>query len=588
MRREPIICLALVLITASAFWPLNRCDFITFDDHEYIVANPVVNNGLGWGSASGAFTAVVVSNWHPLTLLSHALDCQIFGLNARAHHMVNLLFHTLNGLLLFLLLQRMTGSRWRSALVAALFAVHPLHVESVAWLSERKDVLSTMFGLLSMRAYARYAEEAKARNPRSKIWHGLALGWFALGLMSKPMLVTLPFVLLLLDYWPLARLELSAQGWKLKGLASCLREKIPFFGLAAASSVVTYLVQEQTGAVRSAAYVGFLERISNALISYLRYIGKTVWPSDLAFYYPHPGAWPAWQVIGAGIVLAMVTGAVVRAARRHPYLAVGWFWYLGTLVPVIGLVQVGSQAMADRYTYFPMIGLLMLVAWGVKDAASPWRHCRTALGLAGAVAVTACAGLTWAQLRYWQDGVTLFKHTVEVTSRNPVAQMELGSALVMSGEISEGMPHLREALRLEPGFAEAHGKMGLALARQGKMAEALDHYRQALRYEPNLVEVLNNLGWTLATSADERIRDGQAAIQHASQACELTHYRRPIMMGTLAAAYAEAGRFEEAVAMGEKARALATKVGEKELARKNEELVGLYRSGQPYREPPNF
>ena len=585
MRWEMITGLGIVVVTTAAFWSLNNCEFITFDDHEYVVENTMVNRGLRLQTIGWAFTGVVSANWHPLTLLSHALDCQFFGLNPRAHHLMNLCLHIVNALLLFTLLLRITGHLRPSALTAAFFAVHPLHVESVAWISERKDVLSTMFWLLTTLAYVRYANESRNQLRKKGLSYWLALGFFALGLMSKPMLVTLPLVLLLLDYWPLQRLELKAGGLSSPQLRACLREKIPFFVLTIVSSAVTFIVQARSGAVVPTSHLGLVDRVGNAVISYIRYLCKTVWPTDLAFFYPHPGAWPLWQVIGAGLALAFFTTGVVLMARRFPYLPVGWFWYLCTLVPVIGIVQVGSQAIADRYTYVPLIGLFIMVAWGLQNAEKLGRLCNVALSLVELAGVVVIAGLTAKQVCYWKDSVTLFQHAVAVTTNNPVAHKELGNALIIQGRTTEGMHHLLEAIRLQPNYAEAHAKIALALANQGNAAEAAQYYRQALQVAPDLVEVLNNFAWLLATCPNASLRDGEAAVRYAERACELTHYNKPIMIGTLAAAYAEAGRFQQAVAMAEKAQSLATKFGLVNLAQKNQQLLKLYRSGQPYHEP---
>ncbi len=383
MRREILICLFLVLATLTVYWQVGNYEFVNFDDDKYIIENFHVQKGLTRDSVIWAFTATHVSNWHPLTWLSHMLDFQLYGLNPSGHHLTNVFFHLVNTLLLFLVLKLMTGALWRSGLVAALFAVHPLHVESVVWVAERKDVLSTLFWMLTLWAYLGYT-----KRPGVKRYLVILLA-FALGLMAKPMLVTLPFVLLLLDYWPLKRIELGQSAIGLPAASQpstiankpgaqafrLLLEKTPMFVLAAVSSVVTFIVQKSGGAVGALETYPFKIRMANALLSYVIYLKKMIWPQNLAVFYPHPGqSLPMWQAAGAGLLLVVVSIAVIRAGRRYPYLPVGWLWYVGTLVPVIGLVQVGDQAMADRYTYVSLIGLFIVVAWGVPDVARSWRY----------------------------------------------------------------------------------------------------------------------------------------------------------------------------------------------------------------------
>ena len=417
------------------------------------------------------FLNPVCWNWHPVTVLSHMLDCQMFGLNPWGHHLTNVLLHALNAGLVFVLLQSMTGARWRSLLVAALFAVHPLRVESVAWVSERKDVLSAFFGLLALIAYARYAQgrrqKAEGRRQESSgirarnthqvsrftphasrviavTFYLLSLFFFALGLMSKPMLVTLPFVLLLLDYWPLGRMQNAECGMQNAAASetqhatrntphvsrtaflALLLEKLPFFALAALASVVTFVVQQRGGSVMAAENLPLGARVGNALISYGRYLGKLFWPTDLAVYYPHPGQWPLGKVLLAGGVILGLSGPVWVRRRRAPFLLVGWLWFVGMLVPVIGLVQTGGQAMADRHTYLPSLGVLILAIWGTYELTRRWRYQALALAAAGGAALVLCLALTRQQIGYWRDGETLFRHALEVTENNQVARNNLG------------------------------------------------------------------------------------------------------------------------------------------------------------------
>lgn len=589
MRQKLFISVGLLLAIVAVYWQVGQCEFINYDDHEYVAENPRINHGFTTISVAWAFTANVVSNWHPLTVLSHMLDCQLFGVNSRAHHLVNLLFHALNTLLLFHLLQKMTRLRpeasarqareiWPSAIVAALFALHPLHVESVAWISERKDVLSAFFGLLTIWAYGRYVE---IQSQKSKIKNYLlALFFLALGLMSKPMLVTWPFVLLLLDCWPLNRLQLTSQNSKLKTAFRLAVEKLPFFALAAASSLVTVLYQR--GAIMPVEYLTISERIFNALISYARYLGKTFWPAKLAIFYPHPGAWEAWQIAGSAVLLAVITALAIWQMRRRPFLAVGWFWFLGTLVPVIGLVQVGSQSMADRYSYIPLIGIFMMLVWGAKEAFHNLPKIFPAL--VASTVLIACAAVTFFQVQHWKNSEALFRHTLAVTERNATAHFSLANTLIESGRTDEALNHLEQALDLRPDYAQVHGKIAQLLTACGKTREAIERYREALRHKPDLPEALNNLSWTLATSPDDSLRNGAEAVRLGERACEVTHWQKTIYIGTLAAAYAEAGRFDDAIRTAEKARALALETGEIDLAEKNLQLLNLYRAGKPFRE----
>ena len=843
-RRTILIGVLLGAVTLASYWPVLRNEFVNYDDPDYVSENPYVLRGLTWQNAAWAFETAHVANWHPLTWLSHMLDVQLFGMRAVGHHRTSLLLHMANTLLLFLALQAMTGARWRSALVAALFALHPLHVESVAWVSERKDVLSAFFFMLTLWAYGRYVEgrrkkeecrkqmaedrrqktedrgqqHATPNTPRSAVpssafevppsppaalshlpsslFYLLSLSFFACGLMSKAMLVTLPFVLLLLDYWPLQRfqpalgqLKSSARKFHPSSfiLHPLLLEKLPFLVLAAASSAVTFAAQQNAGAVRSleAFSPGF--RIANALVAYVRYLGKMIWPASLAAYYPTPNEWPLAWVFGAALLLAALTALCVWQLKRAPYLAVGWFWYLGTLVPVIGIVQVGMQSMADRYTYLPLIGLFIAGVWAAAEIAARWLAATRWLALGAAAGLAACAALTWTQSGCWRTTASLFAHAVAVTRDNEVAQNDLGACLFKAGNVAAAEPlfaeavrirpkyqdalgnlalcryaqgrvpeaigyfqrsldilptpachfnlanvlkgqgrlleaeaHYRAALRLRPYFVEAwfnlgalmvqqgdaeaaaqaygtalqlrpdyanahlnlgqvllvqhkwdeaiahlrtglraapqnaearfslgaalasqgqyaeaavhfaeacrlrpeypearaslgealfyqgklpeavselrpalqarpsamnHYYLALALHAQGQFDEALPHYREAVRLDPNTPSYLNDLAWILATHPKAEVRDGDQAVRLAERACQLIQFREPMFVGTLAAAYAEAGRFPDAVKTAERAMALATNAGRKELAERNQHLLELYRAGKPYHEP---
>ncbi len=537
-HRTFLICLFLAITIISIYWQVNSHDFVNFDDNRYITENRHVQTGLTSGNAAWAFTTFYVSNWHPLTWLSHMLDCQLFGLKPGLHHLVNLLFHVANTLLLFFILHRMTKGLWQSAFVAGLFALHPLHVESVAWVAERKDVLSTFFWMLTMGAYVYYVEHPGYKR------YLFVLAFFLLGLMSKPMLVTLPFVLLLLDYWPLRRLQMerplavdSVKSERLvkphgkkkergrtaikeehanktdnrtrqqPAIGQIILEKVPFFVFSLASSVVTYMAQLKGGAVGSPQSFPLSSRVANALVSYCGYIGKMVWPADLAVLYPYPGTTPVWRVIGAGLFLGLTTFLIIRNVKRYPYLMTGWLWYLGTLVPVIGLVQVGVQAMADRYTYVPLIGISIMAAWGVPELLKNWRHRNAAFATVTAIILCLFSFVTWKQVGYWQNSNTLFKHALEKTSNNPIMLNNMGTVLEAEGRLDEAMAHYAEAVRIDPNLPDSYNNMGLALTKQGRADEAITNFLKALRINSNHAAAHYNLGTVLASQGklDEAI-----------------------------------------------------------------------------------
>jgi protein O-mannosyl-transferase len=803
----------LVAVTLAAYWPVLQNGFVSYDDRTYVTENPHMLGGMTRANVAWALRTAHAGNWHPVTWLSHLLDVQLFGLKARWHHLTSLLFHAANALLLFVCLRRMTGALWRSTAVAALFALHPLHVESVAWVAERKDVLSTFFFLLTLWAYARYAEKSVVSSqwsvvsseprtsdnaprttdggPRSTLhaapFYVLSLCFFALGLMSKPMLVTLPFLLVLLDYWPLSRLGLKTQDPRRKTLLPFVIEKLPFLALSLASCVTTFIVQRGAGAVSSLDTLPFEFRISNALISYVRYAAKMVWPAKLAVFYPAPTQWPEWWVLGAALILVGVSALAVLRGRAASYLPVGWFWYLGTLVPVIGLVQVGQQALADRYSYIPLVGLFIMIVWSAAEIPARWPVANRWVAAGGAIAIGACAALTWRQAGYWQDSASLFEHALAVTRDNAVAQNNLGVCFLDSGNVAAAESHFAEAVRIRPrypealanlglcrdqagredealellqrsvqiqgtpaahynlanllakrgeleqaeahyhsalkakpelaeawynlgllkarqgkaveaeqcystalqfrpGFTEAHASLGamlagekkldaaimhfqaalqtapgnadaqfnlaaalnakgdvagaakhyaeacrlrpedldarqnlalallyqaklpeaaaqfqevlrarpnagtehylaLALDAQGQVEAALPHYREAVHLSPNSALYLNDLAWVLATNPKAEIRDGAEAVRLAEQACKLTGGKEPRCFGTLDAAYAEVGRFDDAVATATKARELALASGQQEIAQQAEARLAVYRARKPYRVP---
>ncbi len=494
-----VICVVLAAAALAVFWGALRCDFVNYDDPAYVTSNVEVQHGLTRAGVVWAFETGAASNWHPLTWLSHMTDVQLFGLKPAGHHLTSVLLHAVNSVLLFLILNAMTGALWRSAVVAALFALHPLRVESVVWISERKDVLSTSFWMLTVWTWFKF------QKSKSKWCYAAAILSFACGLMAKPMLVTLPFVLLLLDYWPLRR-RIS---WGL------LIEKVPFFALAAASSVVTFVVQRRGGAVSPLTGLSLPARMGNAVISYVRYLSKIFWPARLSVLYPHPGHWPVWQIAGAALLLAAITAWVIWCGRAQPYLAVGWFWFLGMLAPTIGLVQVGIQSMADRYSYVPMVGILIMAVWGACDAVAERPGGRWVLGTAGAVVIAVCVVLTPLQVRYWRDSDALFEHAIEVTKNNYLAYNNLGYFLSNRGESEKSMLYYKSALQINPNYDEAHNNLGFALAQLGRFQEATNEYIKALSLNPGLTEAHNNLGNALGSLGlnDAAIHEYQVALE---------------------------------------------------------------------------
>jgi tetratricopeptide (TPR) repeat protein len=549
-----IFCLFLILVSSAVFEGVRTHQFV-FDDLGFISRNAVVKDGLTWNGFTWAFTTMLMGIWHPVTWLSHMVDCQLFGVAPAGHHLMNFFFHLANTILLFLLLLFCTKAYWPSFIVAALFAIHPLHVESVAWVAERKDVLSTFFWLLTMWAYVWYVGNPGLRR------YVLVLICFCLGLMAKPMLVTLPLVLLLWGYWPLRRWAPQGAAAAKTGqpagnfpyprisLARLVWEQIPMFILVVLFSVVAVYAQKAGAMVVSLADIPLGARINNALVAYVSYLGKTVFPLHLSVLYPHPGnAIPWWKVLGSAFGLALLSWMIIRQALSYPYLLVGWLWFLGTLVPVIGLVQVGTQAMADRYTYIPLIGLFIMAAWGMADLLAKWRCPKFLLPLVAGIMIVAFGTAAWFQVGYWRNAVSLFQHDLSVTGNNLVAQGALGEALYFRGEVDQALVHFQEAIRLNP-------PLGLA-----------------------------GLAWVMATTSNPKFLNGDKAVYLAKLANQMTHYQQPEPLDVLAAAYAEAGNFSEAISTAQQAAELARASGRTDLAREIQQRLALYRQGRPYRD----
>jgi tetratricopeptide (TPR) repeat protein len=566
LRHPAVLCAILAIVTLIVYAPVWENGFVDYDDADYVTANAQIQRGLTWEGIKWAFSTGHASNWHPLTWVSHMLDVQLFGLHPGSHHLVSVGIHVANTLLLFWFLRLTTGSARRSALVAALFALHPLHVESVAWASERKDVLSGFFFLLTLLAYAAYAfRRERVRAGRPWPLFVLALAFLALGLMSKPMLVTVPFLLLLLDYWPLKRLPNTAGGWVRKAAFLAI-EKIPFLAIATASSVATFLVQREGGAVSVALTLG--QRLANATVSCARYMRKMFWPDDLSVLYPHPGSWPPGVVIFCALLLAAITAWVVLAGgmrfsnparasgkegvAEKGHLLVGWFWFVGMMVPVIGVVQVGIQSMADRYTYLPMIGLFIPIVWGAHDslarranAATPGTQavpCAKGAMFATVILIlSALCVIAYRQIGFWKNTETLFTRAVSVTKNNYLAWNNLGYYAARQVRVADSMVYYEKSLQIKPDYEDALNNLGLAFAKQRRFQEAIPYYERALRVKPKHVEVHNNLGNALS-----ELGQLDAAMAHYRIALD-GNTNHADAHNNLAIALAMKGSFDEAI-----------------------------------------
>ena len=605
-------CAVLLAITWAVFGQTIGHQFVNYDDPLYVLENAHVRAGLNWHGVVWAFTHVHSQNWHPLTTISHMFDCQLFGVQPGWHHLVNVLLHSAGALLLFLLLDQMTSgpsspgdesvslrSIWASAFVAAVFAVHPLHVESVAWIAERKDVLSGVFFMLTLLSYGWYA-----RRPSVGRYVTMSI-LFACGLMSKPMLVTMPVVLLLLDYWPLKRFAKSTT-------AKLIVEKIPLFCLSIGSCAATLLAQNF--ALGSTEYLPLKWRITNAIVAYFDYIRQMFWPVDLIPFYVHPeNRLAMWHLVVAAVTLIVVTEVVFLRRRQHPYLVVGWFWYLVMLVPVIGLVQAGLQGRADRYTYLPQIGLYIAMVWLVRDLTKDWRQQKAILGAAAAIVVGGLSILSWKQTTHWRDTETLWSYTLRVTPDSDVAHAGLAGILFVRGQVDEAMRHYESALRLRSGNVAAQFGLARALASKQKTDEAIAHYqkalsiqpdniaasndlgvlfaskgeitnaigvwRQTLSFDPDNSDAANNLAWVLATAADAELRDGKEALELAQRAIR-SGGENPVVLRTLAAAFAETNQFPEAAAKAERGKSMAEAGGDHAMAESLRHCAELFRRGE--------
>lgn len=612
------IYLGLVALIALIFLQTAHFNFVNYDDGSYVYENINIRFGLNWHGIAWAFTHIHSQNWHPLTSISHMVDCQFFGVNAGRHHLVNVGLHTLAALLLFSFLRQSTKALWASAISAAIFAIHPLRVESVAWISERKDVLSGVFFMLTLLAYGRYVQ---APSWQRMLPVAICL---AFGLLSKPMLVTTPVVLLLLDYWPLnrnQRSEVRGPTPEIQGARSIWTklfvEKIPLFALSIASIVATMIAQRL--AIGTPDNLPLTWRINNALVSYVNYLRQMFWPADLIPFYIHP-EWrlPGWEIAGALCLLIGITAAAFILRRKLPYLLVGWFWYLVMLVPVIGIIQVGLQARADRYTYLPQIGIIVAVIWAIRDLTSSWRARAFVLAPASVVMIGALAFLSYRQTTHWHDTESLWTYTLSLSPDNDVAYAGLAGIELVRGQLDDAITHYRRAIALRDGNAAGHYGLALALARQRKIDEAIEHWQKSLELQPDntqarnylgtaLVGVgrtreaveqwqktlafdpengdaLNNLAWIFATSADASLRDGAKAVEYAKRATTMPGGDNPLVFRTLAAAYAENREFEDAISAAEHARQLAQAAGNSAQVNELERCIELFRQQRTLRE----
>ena len=540
MSKKILLSFVLIILTIGVFFQTTNHQFINFDDPGYVTKNPVVKGGLSAAGVAWAFTSTAMSNWHPVTWLSHMADVQMFGLDPAGHHLVSVLLHALAALLLFLLLERLTGAIWPSIAVAALFALHPLHVESVAWVAERKDVLSCLFWLFTLIFYAGYVKRGGHR------FYLLSLLTFVLGLMTKPMLVTLPLVMLLMDYWPLNRIAGEGQ---LKGrFLPLFKEKVPFFLFSLLSAVITIYGQHKGGAMATLDKVPFFPRIENALISYIKYIVLMIWPHDLAILYPFPKAVPLWQAVGSGILLVTFSLAVFRYRNRFPYLVTGWFWYLITLLPVIGFIQVGGQALADRYTYIPLTGLFIAICWLVPDLMQGWRRREAILTALAVFIISSLAAVTWRQIGYWKDDLTLYRHTLAVTSGNYLILNNYGIALDERGDLAGAYGMFQETLRINPRSAMAYNNLGALFVRWGNNPAAVEHYSRAIEINPQYAYARSGLGKALEGlgRTEEAIREYGEALRIDPGMAE-THQNLAILMMKIGRRDEAMGHFEAAL-----------------------------------------
>ena len=608
-----LVCIGLTIGIFIAYEPIRFNGFVNYDDSVYITENPDVKNGISVKSLTWALTQFHNKMWHPLTTLSHLIDCQLYGLHPLGHHLTNVVIHLVNTLLLFFILRKLTSSLWLSAFIAAVFALHPLQVESVAWASERKTVLAGLFSFLTIAIYLWYV-----KKPVIKRYIPLFL-IYALCITTKPSVVTLPFVLLLLDYWPLERLDLEHRSKNAVPLKKLILEKIPLIALALILCVLTLVAQQQGQVIVPLENMPLKYRLGNAFISYISYIGKLIYPANLAVLYPHP--FEKVSINSSIICSLLFMAATVLAlyyARKRKYLIVGWLWFAGTLVPMAGIIQSGVQAMADRYMYLSMLGLLFIIALFSKEIIEKMQHLKPLFIILSAFSITAMIIISRIQVGYWQNGLTLFEHTLKVTKDNAIAQCNYGNALFRAGKLDESIEHLKNAIKIVPAYPLARINLGKALLKQGKAEEAIacfkslsdyadekedmyaslgaaytitgkfepayENLTKAKELKPDDPDVLNNLAWLLVAIGDNPSQDCNKAMEYAKRACELTNNENADYLDSLAASYAAAGKFSEAVAAAEKGLDIAKARGNKGLEQSIQSHLEFYRANKPYRE----
>jgi uncharacterized membrane protein YhaH (DUF805 family) len=565
-----VICVGLAALIWTVFGKTAGYEFVNYDDGIYVYENPFVTSGITCSGIAWSFTHAHAGNWHPLTTMSHMLDCQLFGVRPGAHHLVNVGLHTVAAAVLFLAIRQMTGATWRSAFVSALFAIHPLHVESVAWIAERKDVLSGAFFALTLYAYGRYV-----RRPSIGNYFTMSI-LFALGLLSKPMLVTTPVLLLLLDYWPLVRLR------DLQALRARIVEKVPLLILSAGSCVATLLAQRDSIAARE--QLPLVLRLGNAAASYAIYLWQMLWPQKLAVFYPYPRVSFVVSLM-AFALLTLISLAAVLVRRRFPYVFTGWFWYLGMLVPVIGVVQVGLQGHADRYTYLPQIGLYIVLTWLVVELLRQIRYGFVVLPIAATTVIAAFTARAAAQTAAWRNSESLWGTTLVFTHDNDVAHANLADLYLRQGKLEEAISHSRQALAIRPNNADAENNLALALRRRGDVEGAIAHWEKALQHNPHQLNAEFHLAWVLATSPQAQVRDGARAVQLMQDLLQHANAGGAMVLRTLAAAYAEAGRFSEAMTTAQSALELAVRQNDSGLAEDLRLNIANYQAHLPLRDP---
>jgi len=575
------ISVGLIALVWFVFGHTIKFPFSNFDDPEYVYEVPEINSGLSWHNIAWAFIHWPSTNWFPLKNISHMFEFQFYGFNPGLFHLTNVILHAITVVLLFLVLWQFTGASWRSAFVAAIFAIHPLRAESVIWIEERKDVLSGVFFMLTLASYLRYT-----RKPSIARYLTLLI-LFAAGSLSKPMLVTTPLILLLLDYWPLNRSQgREDRGQKTKdSWPKLIVEKVPMFVIA---GIIAFLTSRGIAPAHSAAdQLPFLTRLGNALISYVVYIWQMIWPINLGVFYPFPpNGLPIWHPIIAAAILLAITIAVFALRRSRKYLLVGWLWYLVMLAPVIGLIQINLQAHADRYTYLPQIGLYLIVGWGIADLLSSSRYRVQITSAAAVVVILSFAFVARVQASYWRDSETLWNHTIVVTKNNYFAHASLADLLMRRGRVPEAIQHSEEALRIRPNDADAQNNLGLAMLQTGDTKRAVEHLEKALQINPGHMNAEVNLAWVLATSSDDSLRNGARAVQLAEDVRSRAGHPNAIVLRTLAAAYAEVGRFNDAIATAQQAINIAHATGNQGLISDLERSIAAYQSNQPIRSGP--